>query len=511
LFIAVSTSLQHEILAGTHLTLGERIAGRVAQQPEPVVINEDVTQDERFGGVRPLRPIHASIVCPLMMRGQLIGVLNVNRVKIPDRYTEHDRRNAMILSSLVALALGNASLHKELQVRLHQLSDAQEEMIQSEKMNALGNLLSGVAHELNNPLCGILGYAQLMLSEDSDPKRSKGVAVIAREAERAAEIIGNLLTFARREKPEKRPLGINGVILKTLERKSFDLKVSRIDVRADLDPKVPLVMASYQQLQVMFGHLIDNAQQAMFESHGGGALIIRTEEVNGRVIVTIADDGPGFSGDNARRVFDPFFTTRQVGKGAGLGLSVCFAIVRDHGGTIRATGKPDRGACFSIEIPVASEEALSEAQRAESADGKPDAGEDAGTPAGPRVLVSDGEAHVQDLLVQLLDDMGYRFDTAGSKEGTLEKIRSGSYDALIADFSMPHLEGPALLRALRAEKPDLAQRVIFLSSDPTDPSVREFTSSFGSPLIGKPFSLDAIRTALRRIVERADPDSITVH
>jgi signal transduction histidine kinase/DNA-binding response OmpR family regulator len=501
LFIAVSTSLQHEILAGTHLTLGERIAGRVAQQPEPVVINEDVTRDERFGGVRPMRPIHASIVCPLMMRGQLIGVLNVNRVKIPDRYTEHDRRNAMILSSLVALALGNASLHKELQVRLQQLSDAQEEMIQSEKMTALGNLLSGVAHELNNPLCGILGYAQLLMRDEIDPKVSKGVTVIAREAERAAEIVGKLLTFARREKPEKRPLGINGVILKTLERKSFDLKVSKIDIRADLDPKVPLVMGNFHQLQVVFGHLIQNAQQVMFESKGGGVLAFRTEEKDGRVIATISDDGPGFPEDHARRVFDPFFTTRQVGKGAGLGLSVCFAILRDHGGSIRAAGDPGRGACFTIEIPIASPEALKEAQRAEPADGQTGAGEDAGPAAGPRILVSDGETHVQDLLVHLLDDMGYRFDTADGREGALEKIRSGSYDALIADFSMPHLEGPDLLKTLRAERPDLAQRVIFLSSDPTDPTVREFTSMFGSPLIGKPFSLDAIRTALRRIVE----------
>jgi two-component system chemotaxis response regulator CheY len=119
---------------------------------------------------------------------------------------------------------------------------------------------------------------------------------------------------------------------------------------------------------------------------------------------------------------------------------------------------------------------------------------------------------VQDLLVQLLDDMGYRFDTADSREGVLEKIRSGSYDALIADFSMPHLEGPDLLKALRAEKPDLAQRVIFLSSDPTDPTVREFTSMSGSPLIGKPFSLDAIRTALRRIVETTGSgDDPTIH
>lgn len=506
LSVAVSTSLQHEILSGTHLALGERIAGRVAQQPEPVVINEDVARDERFAGVQPLRRIHSSIVCPLMMRDELIGVLNVNRINIPDRYTEHDRRNAMILASLVALALGNARLYRELRARLQQLSDAQEEMIQSEKMNALGNLLSGVAHELNNPLCGILGYAQLLMRNDTDPKISKGMKVIAREAERAAEIVAKLLTFARREKPQSRPIGVNGVILKTIERRSFDLKVSRIEIQSDLDASLPMIMGNFHQLQVVFTHLINNAQQAMFENAGHGVMTIRTQQKNARVVITFADDGPGFPTEQARRVFDPFFTTREFGKGRGLGLSVCYAILRDHAGSIKATGGLGQGACFTIEIPIATPERIADYEE-EVRKGNA-AGESSES---PRVLIADSEPHVQDLLVHLLDDMGYRFDTSSSSEGMLSKIRSGNYDALIADFSMPHLDGPALLNLLKDEKPDLAERVIFLASDPTDQGVLEFTTSSGSTLIGKPFSLDTIRSALRRLIEGAAFSDVTVH
>ncbi|MFQ5876659.1 MAG: response regulator [Acidobacteriota bacterium] len=506
--IALSTSLQHEVLSTTHLALGERVAGRVAQQAEPVVINEDVTHDERFAGVRPWRRIRASIVCPLMMRDELIGVLNVNRVTIPEHYTEHDRRNAMILASLVALALGNALLHNELQVSLRRQRETQEEMIQAEKMTALGTLLSGVAHELNNPLCGVLGYAQLMMAEGCDPRSAKAIGVIAREAERAADIVGKLLAFARREKPEKKPLGVNGILLKTLERKSYDLKICRIDVRADLEPRLPLIMGDFHQLQSVFTDLITNAQQAMFESHGGGTLTIRTGLKGRRVVVTIADDGPGIPDESARRVFDPFFKMRRAGQRTGLGLSVCFARVRDHGGAIRVAGGDGSGATFVVELPIGPSGAQAGASGSAA-----DASGDRADPeaASPRVLISDSEVRVQDVLVQLVRDMGWRFDTASSVEAALAKVRSEDYDALIADFSVPPGDGCFLLEAVREARPALADRIIFLSSDASDPRVRGFAQRTGRPLIGKPFDLQTVRAALRSVLAPAAPDDTTVH
>ena len=180
----------------------------------------------------------------------------------------------------------------------------------------------------------------------------------------------------------------------------------------------------------------------------------------------------------------------------------------DYGlaGSIKATGEPGGGARFTIEIPVATPEKIVEYEdEVRKGHVAGDLGE------APRVLISDSEAHVQDLLVHLLEDMGYRFDTSGSSEGTLSKIRSGNYDALIADFSMPQLDGPALLNLLKDEKPDLAERVIFLASDPTEQGVIEFATASGSTLIGKPFSLDTIRSALRRLIEGATFSDITVH
>jgi len=525
LSIAISTSLQQEILAATHLAIGERVAGRVAQQQEPAIINDSVAGDQRFAGVRALRSIKTAIVCPLTMRGELLGVLNVNRVKKTTRYGERDRQSAMILSSLVALALGNARLHKELQARLQQISDTQEEVIQNEKMVALGSLLSGVAHELNNPLCAVLGYAQLMHQEDLAPRLRKGVEVISREADRAATIVSDLLRFSRRERPEKRPLGLSGVLMKTLERKAYDLKSSRIEVQTRLDPALPFILGDFHQLQLVFMNLITNAQQAMFDHRGSGTLTISGEHRNGRVILTFADDGPGVAAENARRVFDPFFTTKAVGKGRGLGLSVCFAIVRDHGGVIRVSRGAGGGAVFTVELPVvpdallqgegggasagrrAPDEARAAAAAAPGAAPEPAAAGAPLRPSGPRILIAESEPHVQDVLVELLGSLGYRADTAETGESALAKLRSQDYEALIADFEMPRLEGRTLLDILRSERPKLARRVLFLASDAARPQLVELASTSGNLLMGKPFRLEAMRDALHRLF----PDSRTLH
>ncbi len=519
LYIAKSTSLGVDVLAETRLALGERVAGRVAQQAEPVVIHDDVAGDRRFGGVAPMRPIQAAIVCPLTMRGELLGVLNVNRVKVLTRYAERDRQSAMILSSLVALALGNARLHKELQARLQQIGDTQEEVIQNEKMVALGSLLSGVAHELNNPLCAVLGYGQLLQQEDLDARLRKGIEVIVREGERAARIVSDLLRFARRDKPEKRPLGLSGVLLKTLDRKSYDLKSSRIEVVTDLDPSLPFVLGDFQQLQVAFTHLITNAQQAMFDHRGHGTLTIGGAHRDGKVVLTFADDGPGITAENTRRVFDPFFTTKAVGQGTGLGLSVCFAIVRDHGGVLRVSGKPGRGAVFTVEIPVAPPgmAAVSDAApaervsfpgpgRAASVTGKIEA-----PSAGPRILIAEAEPDVQGVLVELLESLGYRADTADSAEAAIAKIRGQDYEALIADIDLPRLDGRRLVETLHATKPGLARRVVFLASDTARPQLIEFTSISGNLLMGKPFRLDAMRDALRRLFPGSAGEKAAVH
>jgi len=357
--------------------------------------------------------------------------------------------------------------------------------------------------------------------------------VLVREGERAARIVADLLRFARRERPEKRLLGLSGVLLRTLERKSYELKSSRIDVVTDLDPALPLVLGDFHQMQVVFSNLITNAQQAMFDHLGHGTLTIAGRHAGGKVVLTFSDDGPGIRQEHARRVFDPFFTTRAVGQGAGLGLSVCFAIVRDHSGTLRASGKPGGGAVFTVALPPAPPEALAGVEaRNRPAGSEPDAkraarsgrngpapeegetpekGDTLRRPSGPRVLIAESEADVQGVVLELLETLGYRVDTADSGEAALAKIRGQDYEAVIADFDLPRLEGRRLLDAVQAARPRLARRVIFLASDTTRPHLVEFTATSGNLLLGKPFRLDALRAALGRLFPDPKNDAQPVH
>ena len=281
-------------------------------------------------------------------------------------------------------------------------------------------------------------------------------------------------------------------------------------METDLDPALPLVLGDFHQLQLAFTNLITNAQQAMFEHRGRGVLTIGGGRKGGKVVLTFTDDGPGIQPEHARRVFDPFFTTKAVGQGAGLGLSVCFAIVRDHGGTLRVSGKPGRGAVFTVELPAAPPEALAGQEvRKPPAGHEPDAkktaarsgkkGEAVRRPSGPRVLIAEPEADVQSVLLELLEGLGYRVDTADNGETALAKIRGQVYEAVIADFDLPQLEGRMLLDAVQAARPRLARRVIFLASDTTRPHLIELTSTSGTLLLGKPFRLDALRDAMSRL------------
>jgi signal transduction histidine kinase len=508
LYIAKSSSLAGEVLDETRLALGERVAGRVAQQTEPALIHDDVASDERFRDVTPMRRIQAALVCPLTLRGELLGILNVNRVHLEVPYTERDRQSAMILSSLVALSLGNSQLHKEVKTRLRQVSDAQEDIIQSEKMAALANLLSGMAHELNNPLCAVLGYGRLLQAEDLQPKLRKGVEVMVREGERAARIVADLQRFSRREKPEKRRLGLASVVAKVLERRTQELKSSRIQVKTEIDPELPPVLADYQQLLVAFTNLIANAQRAMVEHRGHGTLAITGERKNGRVLLSFADDGPGIAPEHARRIFDPFFTTKSVGQGPGLGLSVCFAIMRDHGGTLRVAGKAD-GTVFTIELPVAPAEEATQAPSEKSDAGDGPSRKTRAT--GPRILIADPEAAVQGMLVALLEKLGYSTDTADCGEAALALIRDRVYEALIADIDLPRLDGRKLLEAVHSTRPQLARRVIFLANDAHRPHLMEFSSTSGNLLMGKPLQAGALRDALRRLFPGAELEPEAAH
>ncbi|MGQ9630576.1 MAG: PAS domain S-box protein [bacterium] len=228
-------------------------------------------------------------------------------------------------------------------------------LLQSEKMSALGGLVAGAAHELNNPLTGVMGFAQLLLMDPNLDEGTKAdIEKINREADRAGRIVRSLLAFARSCQPEKRPVDINGVVVSALESCANDMRASNVEVVKDFHPALPTTMADSNQLRQAFSNIINNAIHAMLEHSGGGTLTVKTNLVSDMIKVEFSDTGPGIPRENLNKIFDPFFTTREVGKGVGLGLSVSYGIVREHNGRIYAENRLGGGARFTVELPIIS-------------------------------------------------------------------------------------------------------------------------------------------------------------
>ncbi len=235
----------------------------------------------------------------------------------------------------------------------------EEQLLLAGRLAAVGELSAGVAHELNNPIAAIQGFAQLLTGRnDLDETMKNDLGIIYREAQRAAKITQNLLSFARRHEPEKHPISINDVIENILEMQAHLMKVNNIELEVELDPDLPKTMADFHQMQQVFMNIVNNAEQAMLETHGKSRLLIKTQRSGKMVQITFADNGPGISEENLKRIFDPFFTTKEVGKGTGLGLSICYGLVAAHGGRIYARSKLGQGATVVVEMPIVSQNQL---------------------------------------------------------------------------------------------------------------------------------------------------------
>jgi PAS domain S-box-containing protein len=233
----------------------------------------------------------------------------------------------------------------------------QQELYLTQRLASVGELAAGVAHEINNPLTGVLGFSQRLMRKSTDEKVSHDLEVIHSEAQRAAEVVQSLLTFARRRQPKKEYANINDIVNKTLELRAYALQTGNIEVVTTLAPRLPQIMVDFSQMQEVFLNIILNAEQAMSEARGKGKLTIKTRRIKDYVRISFADNGPGISPENLDKVFDPFFTTREEKGGTGLGLSACHGIVTEHGGRIYATSKPRKGATFFVELPLPPVEA----------------------------------------------------------------------------------------------------------------------------------------------------------
>ena len=379
------------------------------------------------------------------------------------------------------------------------LKSARRSLQVTEKLSAMGELVSGVAHELNNPLTGVLGYAQLLMGGATDARQRKSVERIFESALRCQKIVQNLLAFARRYPSEKRYLGLNGIIEKTLDLKAYQMRVNNLKVAKNLDPLIPKTMLDFNQMQQVLLNLITNAEHAIASHRGQGTLSLSTSARDGMIRLEVRDDGPGMPPEVLARIFDPFFTTKEVGEGAGLGLSVSYGIVKDHGGRIWADSRAGEGTSILIELPVVADATASEAApgagRPEDLEGRP-----------LSILAVDDEAVILDLIVDAFGRDGrHTIDTAGSAREAIQKLERRTYDVLLLDLKMPELDGQQLFEEIRKRWPDMGRRVVFASGDTLHPATRHFLDHSGCPCVEKPIKLEHLASTIAALAAGAVP------
>jgi two-component system NtrC family sensor kinase len=366
-----------------------------------------------------------------------------------------------------------------------------EQLLQREKLAAVGQLVSGVAHELNNPLAGIMAFAQLLeASQDLSSEHRDAVQTILREAKRAAKIVSNLLLFARQRKPERMLTDLNRVLLDTLELRRYVLHTHQIEVITELDRSLPPVWADPFQLQQVVLNLLTNAEHALKGHAGVRRITIRSARVGDRLVASVSDTGPGIPPEQVDQIFNPFFTTKDVGEGTGLGLSISDGIVRQHGGQLLVRSVVGEGATFSIELPCAPP--------AVALSGPPEAPLRQATRT---FLIVDDEPAIRLALVRYLQKEGHAVDAVATGHEALALVRSRRYDGILLDLRMPDMAGHAVYETLRREDPDHAARVVFATGDVESEGAREFLEAAQRPYVSKPFLLATVAHLLCRVAE----------
>ncbi|HTK28210.1 MAG TPA: ATP-binding protein [Vicinamibacterales bacterium] len=382
--------------------------------------------------------------------------------------------------------------------------DIYHQLLQAEKMAALGQTISGVAHELNNPLATILSWAERISERATlDDAARHGLETILSESERAARIVRNLLTFARKRQTTRAMVDVNLVVRETLALRAYEQRVTNIAVIDALAAGLPNVFADAHQIQQVLLNLIINAEQAMLSANGRGTLVVRTwhDAEQECVILEINDDGPGIDADLQPKIFDPFFTTKEVGKGTGLGLTVAYAIVQEHGGRIRLESHPGAGASFYVELPVTGGQLPATPAARRTAAGPVDA------VAGASILVVEDEAALARAVTEGLKDAGYLVAHASDGEDALARIREQTFDLVVCDLKMPRLDGKSFYRMLAAVAPGLAKRVIFVTGDVAGTDAEAFLEESGCRWLAKPFRLADLKRAVRDVLVGKTPEA----
>jgi signal transduction histidine kinase/CheY-like chemotaxis protein len=405
--------------------------------------------------------------------------------------------------------LGRVEIYRDLTTR----RGFQSKLLHTEKLAALGQVISGVAHELNNPLTSILGYSQRLLQKEYTAGSDREVRHIFEEAERATAILRQLLWNAHEAKMEMRTVAINQVVLQAIEVQQASLAQERIRLELDLDPSWPLVHGDAGQLQQVLMNLMENARQALNHTGKSGSIRVRTKQIGDqRVLLEVADDGPGIPEETLGRIFDPFFTTKPAGVGTGLGLAIVLGIVREHGGHVNVACPPNGGAIFSIALRAASSvsRTANPLNNRTAVSSKTWPGSDANPRLaasrtlhhGSRILVVEDEPTVARLIADVLEDEGFHVDVQLDGREALQQADRETYDLVICDMKMPSLDGQHFYQALVQAGNPLSERFLFVTGDVVAQHTRQFLEHHQLPHVAKPFRMEELKNCVRGLLSR---------
>jgi two-component system NtrC family sensor kinase len=396
-----------------------------------------------------------------------------------------DRVFAVSATRMAGADIGTAVLLFEDTTNRHHLQD---QLIQSEKMSAMGQLIAGVAHDLNNPLASVVGFSDFLAEAgEIPPALAEPLHVIRQEAERAATIVRNLLSFARKQEGERQSQSIRPLLESTLALLRNQLMAFKVEAFLEIEPGIPAIAMNANQIKQVFVNLIVNAAQAIagIKRQAGGHIWITARRWLDGCSVSIADDGPGIAEDLTQRVFEPFFTTKPEGQGTGLGLSISQGIVKEHGGRITLDSAANQGATFTVELPGSGTARTSNGQPAPGAMGEQ-----------LRVLVVDDEPHILHYMRATLEAWGHSVEVASDGSDAVDRALAAPFDVIVCDLRMPRLGGREMYETLTQQHPEVAKRVIFATGDTVRGDTLHFLESLGRPFLHKPFTLAELRTVL---------------
>lgn len=401
-------------------------------------------------------------------------------------------------------ALAEWQQHLVFQVNVRDVGERKklgQQIQRAEKLSALGQLIAGVAHELNNPLAIVMGTAQLLARRNHlEESLRQELLRIQHQSERASRIVKDLLSYARPSEPNKVPLDLNRVVREVIDWRKNDLRSARINVVTKLASDLPHTKADRVQVEQILTNLLSNAIDALKEQPLPREIAVSTQETTSFLRFSIADNGQGINPEIISKIFDPFFTTKPLGRGTGLGLTICNTYIQEHRGKIWAESDPGKGATFFFDLPLLHCEA---GALIESRPPPEPVSHAATVESSKRLLIVDDEPDILNVLQTVLLECGYQVETAGNGQQALQRLSTETFDAILSDIRMPDLDGQAFYQRLHAVKPNLAKRIIFVTGDTVSGKTREFLDSTGNLWLGKPFQITDVIDRVQQLTKCA--------